>query len=103
MARQSNISTPLAAFCRLPLVSMYVAYAPKYLINLAALTFFPLTKPYIPLPYLPYARIFSLTVLLTSQTKKTPLSAIAGDDFFCLRRTGYGKIQSSIICINSTR
>lgn len=69
MARQSNTSTSLAAFCRLPLVSMYVAYAPKYLINLAALTFFPLTKSYRQLPYLPYAGLSSLTALLTSQTK----------------------------------
>ena len=84
MARQSNISTPLAAFCRMPLVSMYVAYAPKYLINLAALTFFPLTKPYIPLPYLPYARIFSLTVLLTSQTKNHRYQQLLAMIFFVL-------------------
>ena len=84
MARQSNISTPLAAFCRLPLVSMYVAYAPKCLINLAALTFFPLTKPYIPLPYLPYARIFSLTVLLTSQTKNHRYQQLLAMIFFVL-------------------
>ena len=84
MARQSNTSTSLAAFCRLPLVSMYVAYAPKYLINLAALTFFPLTKSYRQLPYLPYAGLSSLTALLTSQTKNHRYQQLLAMIFFVL-------------------